>query len=143
MPSCSYLHACLAEVQPHGELLPGEDVRVLRPLERPLQLVQLERCERGPGAPHLEHQNHRLPGLPDGVNLRQFFSADFCPHCPLSSTRKRRKLTSSCRLAFSLRSQYAEIVYQRLKREIDYIQRGTKRYVSLAKQDPGKARQRS
>ena len=49
----SYLHACLAEVEPHCELLPGEDVRVLRPLERPLQLVQLERRERRPRPPHL------------------------------------------------------------------------------------------
>lgn len=48
-----YLHPGLAEVEPHRELLPGEDVRVLRLLEGPLQLVQLVGGEGGPAPAHL------------------------------------------------------------------------------------------
>ena len=51
-----YLNPGLRKLQPHGQLLPGEHVWVLRLLEGPLQLVQLEGGEGGPGAPD-------LPGL--------------------------------------------------------------------------------
>ena len=41
----TYLHPGLAEFEPVGEILAGEHVGVLRLLEGPLQLVQLERGE--------------------------------------------------------------------------------------------------
>ena len=52
LSSSSYLHPCLAEVQPHGELLPGEHVGVLGLLETPLQLMELKGCESCPGSPN-------------------------------------------------------------------------------------------
>ena len=51
-----YLNPGFSELQPHGQLLPREDVWVLGLLEGPLQLVQLEGGEGGSGAPD-------LPGL--------------------------------------------------------------------------------
>ena len=44
-----HLYPCLAELGPLAELLPGVDVRVLRPLEGLLQLVQLVGREGGAG----------------------------------------------------------------------------------------------
>ncbi len=44
--SLSYLHPCLAELGPLRQLLPGVHVRVLRPLECPLQLLDLLGSER-------------------------------------------------------------------------------------------------
>ena len=44
----AYLHAGLCEADPHGELLPHEDVRVVGLAEAPLQLVQL--AGRKPGS---------------------------------------------------------------------------------------------
>ena len=52
----AHLNPCLRQPDLDGQLLPGEHVRVLRLLEGPLQLVQLEGGEGGPGAPD-------LPGL--------------------------------------------------------------------------------
>ena len=42
---CDYLDPGLCEAEPHGELLPHEDVRVVSLPETPLQLVQLARTE--------------------------------------------------------------------------------------------------
>lgn len=49
----SDLNTCFGEVKPHGELLAGEDVGVLRFLEGSFQLVQLERGEGRTRAAHL------------------------------------------------------------------------------------------
>ena len=48
-----HLDSCFGEVQPEGQLLPGEDVRVLGLLKGPLQLVQLEGGEGGARPPDL------------------------------------------------------------------------------------------
>ena len=44
----SHLDPGLGEVDLHGDLLPGVDVRVVRLLERTLKLLQLRRRERRP-----------------------------------------------------------------------------------------------
>ena len=44
-----YLNTGFAQVQPHGQLLASEHVRVLRLLKGPFKLVQLERRECRPG----------------------------------------------------------------------------------------------
>ena len=49
----SYLDSDFRQVDLHGELLARVDVRVVRLLERPLQLVQLVRRERRPVPPVL------------------------------------------------------------------------------------------
>ena len=48
-----YLNSSFCKIQPQGELLPGEHVRVLGLLEAPLQLVELERRERRPRSTNL------------------------------------------------------------------------------------------
>ena len=48
-----HLYPGLTELGPLAELLPGVDVRVLGPLERLLELVQLVGCERGARPPLL------------------------------------------------------------------------------------------
>ena len=45
----TYLHPALAEPDPHGQLLPGEHVRVGRPLKGLLHLLKLVGRERRPG----------------------------------------------------------------------------------------------
>ena len=50
---CRHLHPRLRELQLGRQLLPGEHVRVLRRLERALQLVQLQRRERRAAAADL------------------------------------------------------------------------------------------
>jgi hypothetical protein len=45
----NHLYPRLTELRPLSQLLPRVDVRILRPLERLLQLVQLVRRERGAG----------------------------------------------------------------------------------------------
>ena len=60
-----HLYPGLAELGPLTELLPGVDVRVLGPLERLLQLVQLVGGEGGAGASLLPLE--RDPGLGFGV----------------------------------------------------------------------------
>ena len=47
------LNAGLAEVEPHGQFLAREDVRILRLFEGAFQLMQLERREGGARAAHL------------------------------------------------------------------------------------------
>lgn len=49
----SYLNPGLGEFGPLSELLPGVDVRVMSPLEGPLQLLQLLCREGGPTTPLL------------------------------------------------------------------------------------------
>ena len=49
---CSHLDPGLGELEPHGEVLPGEHVRVLSLLKTPLQLMELEGCECCPGSPN-------------------------------------------------------------------------------------------
>lgn len=44
----SYLHSGLRQTDPQRQLLPHEDVRVVRLGEAPLQLVELRRGEAGP-----------------------------------------------------------------------------------------------
>ena len=56
-----HLYPGLAELGALAELLPGVDVRVLGPLERLLQLVQLVGGEGGAGASLLPLE--RYPGL--------------------------------------------------------------------------------
>ena len=58
---CIYLYPGLAELGALAELLAGVDVRVLGPLERLLQLVQLVGREGGAGPPLLPLE--RDPGL--------------------------------------------------------------------------------
>ena len=55
-PSTPHLYSGLSELGPLGQLLPGVDVGVVRPLERSLQLLQLLRREGGATAPLLPLQ---------------------------------------------------------------------------------------
>ena len=48
----AHLDPGLRELQPHGELLPGEHVRVLSLLKTPLELMELKGCESCPGPPN-------------------------------------------------------------------------------------------
>ena len=49
----TYRDPGLLEVEPHGERLPHEDVRVVAGEEGALQLLQLPLAEVGPGPPPL------------------------------------------------------------------------------------------
>lgn len=49
----SYLHSGLGEVDPTGQILSHEGVRVVRPLEHSLQRLQLAAVERSPVPPLL------------------------------------------------------------------------------------------
>lgn len=49
----TYGDPALLEVQPHGERLPHEDVRVVAREECPLELLQLPAVEVGPAPPSL------------------------------------------------------------------------------------------
>lgn len=65
MFSLSHLNPGLCELQPHGEILPGEHVRVLSLLKTPLQLMKLKGCE---GCP-------RSPNFPRFVSVQVIFLA--------------------------------------------------------------------
>lgn len=55
LPSCwvANLHASLGEINPARQILPDEGVGVMRPLEHPLQGLQLTAVKRGPVSPLL------------------------------------------------------------------------------------------
>ena len=67
-----YLNSGLAELCPLAELLPRVDVRVLRPLESLLQLVQLVGGEGCAGAALLPLQRDARLRLHVGALLRAF-----------------------------------------------------------------------
>lgn len=50
---CAYLHPGFGEIDSTGQILSHEGVRVVRPLEHPLQRLQLAAVERGPVPPLL------------------------------------------------------------------------------------------
>jgi len=52
------LHSGFAEIKSHGQLLPGEDIRILRLLKRPLQLMQLVGGEGGAAATYFARLVH-------------------------------------------------------------------------------------
>ena len=53
MEKIIHLNSCLSEINLHGNLLPGVDVRVVRLLESSLQLLQLSRSKSCPDPPLL------------------------------------------------------------------------------------------
>ena len=64
-----HLYPCLTELGPLAELLPGVDVRVLGPLKRLLELVQLVGCERGARPPLLALVMWRSVQGEEGVQM--------------------------------------------------------------------------
>ena len=74
-PVLSHLYSRLGQTDLDGQLLPGEDVRVVGPAERLLQLLQLKAGEGCAVSALLAHLGHRVllshPNLAAGVRARR------------------------------------------------------------------------
>ena len=88
MHGSPYLYSSLTQIQPQGQLLSGEHIRVLSLLKRPLQLVELVSRERRSAAPD-------FPGLVSVAHwavlaARHGFGATLAAVVRVASLRTRR-----------------------------------------------------